>query len=134
MTETGSADPETKEITCIICPNGCNITVTREADGSLSLEGAQCKRGEKYATAEFVNPTRMLITTMRVEGGELPVIPVRSREAIPKGKMFAAMDAVNATHATAPVTMGDVLIPDLLGTGIDVIASRDMKARNHQPL
>lgn len=124
------ADLKQKEITCIICPNGCHVTVTQKPDGTLDIEGATCKRGVEYATDEFLSPTRMLITTMRIEDGELPVIPVRSAKPIPKGKIFDAMDKVNETQCKAPVKMGDVVIPNLLDTGIDVVVSRDMETKH----
>ncbi len=121
MTETKIA-----KITCITCPNGCLITVTEHPDGKCETEGAGCKRGEEYAVQEYREPKRMLITTMRIEGGILPVLPVRSNKALPKGRIFDAVKQVNATSVRAPVKMGTVIIPNLLGLGVDVIASRDM--------
>jgi CxxC motif-containing protein len=106
-----------KDLTCIVCPNGWRILVTH------------CDKGEAYATDEFLAPKRMLITTMRITNGSLPVIPVRSRQPIPKERVFDAVDLVNQTAATAPVSMGDVLVPDVFGTGIDIIASRDVAER-----
>ncbi|MHA1731749.1 MAG: DUF1667 domain-containing protein [Promethearchaeota archaeon] len=122
-------DTKVKEVTCIVCPNGCRITVRETGDGSLEVEGAGCKRGVEYAQNEYRSPKRMLITTVRVDGGVLPVVPVRSREPIPKERVFDAMEVVNETRVVAPIKMGDVVIPDILGTGIDVVASRDMEAR-----
>ena len=97
-------------------------------EGDL-LDGASCKRGEDYAVNEFREPKRMLITTMRVENGELPVIPVRSKDVIPKDKIFDAVLEVNKHSIKAPVKMGDILIPNLLGLEIPVIASRDLSVK-----
>jgi CxxC motif-containing protein len=118
-----------KEITCIVCPNGCRISVAQGPSGELAFDGSTCDKGEEYATDEFLAPKRMLITTMRIQNGSLPVIPVRSRQPIPKERIFDAMDLVNRTTAAAPVSMGDVLVPDIFDTGIDIVASRDVATR-----
>lgn len=120
---------EKNEFVCVICPNSCRLNVEVLADGSLDVDGFQCKRGLEYAKQEFLEPTRMLITTMRIKGGVLPVIPVRSNKEIPREKMLDAVKAVNENEAQAPVKMHDVLMDDLFGLeGIKVIASRDMDA------
>lgn len=117
------------EITCIICPNGCHITVKELPDGKCETEGAGCKRGMEYAQQEYREPKRMLITTMRVEGGQLPVIPVRSNKTLPKDRIFDAVKHVTAIAVKAPVKMGAILVPNLLNLGVDVIASRDMESK-----
>ncbi|GAB4307352.1 MAG: DUF1667 domain-containing protein [Promethearchaeota archaeon] len=126
----GERESEREPITCIVCPNGCQITVKELPDGTLEFDGASCKRGERYAADEFRNPRRMVITTVRVEGGVLPVLPVRSAEPIPKEAIFDAMEVVNQVVVRAPVMMGDVVIPNLLGLGVDLLASRDLPAKN----
>ncbi len=116
-----------KEIICVICPNSCRLSVWRDPNtDEVQVSGFQCPRGKDYGIAEYSNPVRMLITTMQVEGGVLPVIPVRSIEAIPKAKIFEAIKIVNEATCEAPIFMGDILIKDICGSGIDVIASRDM--------
>jgi CxxC motif-containing protein len=116
-----------KEITCIICPNSCRLTVwVDEKTNEVQVEGYTCPRGKEYGINEYTNPVRMIITTMRIENGTLPVIPVRSNKEIPKVKLMEAIREINKTSCTAPVKMGQVLIPNILGTGIDIIASRDM--------
>ncbi len=124
MTNTKSA-----EITCIICPNGCHIMVTEQPDCKCTTEGEGCKRGQEYAVQEYREPKRMLITTMRIEGGILPVLPVRSTKELPKGRIFDAVKHVSTIAVKAPVKMGTVIVPNLLGLGVDVIASRDMEAK-----
>jgi len=120
----------TKEITCIICPNGCHIQVSETEDGELDIQGATCKRGIEYAGQEFREPKRMLLTTVRIENGILPVLPVRSNVPIPKEKIFEAVQYVSGVAAQAPIKMGDVIVADLFGLGVDVIASRDMEAKS----
>ncbi len=118
-----------KEIICVICPNSCRLTVWRDATtDEVQVKGFQCARGKDYGVAEYTNPVRMLITTMQVEGGAIPVIPVRSTEPIPKAKIFEAIKIVNETSCEAPVAMGDILLKNICKSGVDVIASRDVPA------
>ena len=123
-----SNSAEQKEIVCVICPNSCRLNVYRDPKtDEVIVEGNQCARGKDYGINEFTEPVRMLITTMRIEDGVLPVIPVRSNKELPKTQIFNAVKVVNETVCHAPIKMGDVIISDLLGLGVDVIASRDMK-------
>lgn len=115
---------------CIICPNSCRLEVEVGANGEIIVKGNQCKRGEEYGTNEFLSPKRTLITTMRIENGVLPVLPVRSNKELPKNKIFDAVEIVNKTVARAPIKMGDVIIRNLFGLDVDVIASRDMELKN----
>jgi CxxC motif-containing protein len=92
----------------------------------MHVSGNQCIRGEHFGFKEYTNPERMLITTMRIENSKFPVIPVRSQKPLPKDQLLAAVKIVDDHVCNAPVTMGQVVIPNILGTGIDVIASRSM--------
>ncbi len=115
---------ETKELTCTVCPQGCRITAQMEGGNVISLSGNWCKRGERYALAELNDPRRTLTTTMRVRGGGM--VSVKSQEPLPKDRLLDCMKAINAAQATAPVEIGDVLIKDILGLGVDIVAtSRD---------
>ncbi|MBD3229406.1 MAG: DUF1667 domain-containing protein [Candidatus Lokiarchaeota archaeon] len=116
-----------KFITCIGCPKGCQITVKKFASGEIEAEDYFCKRGEKYAIQEYKNPTRILTTTVKVEGGQLPLIPVRSSEPIPKGKLIDCMKVIAKKSVKAPIEMGDVLIPNILDLNIDIVASRNLE-------
>ena len=124
MTSVKSSD-----ITCIICPNGCKITVREIPGQPLQVKGATCKRGTEYASQEYREPKRMLITTMRVEGGAVPLVPVRSNKELPKERIFEAVARVSQIGVRAPIKMGTVLVPNLLNLGVDVIASRDIRER-----
>ena len=115
-----------KEIICVICPNSCKLQVFKDDNGEVKVEGYGCARGIQYGKDEYTAPKRTLITTVKIEGGELPVLPVRSKVAIPKEYLFKAMEVANHVSAKAPIKMGDIIIPNLLGLGIEVIASRSM--------
>jgi CxxC motif-containing protein len=112
---------ETKKLTCIVCPLGCQITAEVDGDKVSKISGATCRRGEAYAQAELTDPRRTLTTTMRVDGAGL--VPVKSSTALPKALLRQSMDIINAAKAKAPVEPGDVLIRDILGTGVDIVAT-----------
>jgi CxxC motif-containing protein len=116
------------EIICIVCPNSCKLHVYEDEKGEIQVEGYGCTRGIQYGKDEYLAPKRVLITTVKINDGVLPVIPVRSKEGIPKQKIFEAIELVNKVSITAPVKMGDVVVSDLLGLGIDVITSRSMES------
>lgn len=113
-----------KNLTCIVCPRGCTLTVTLDSaleNPVVSVEGQGCKRGVDYATAECTHPTRVLTTTApTVDGG---VVPCKTDRAIPRELLFEAMKAVNALSAPAVVRIGDILLSDLLGTGANIVAT-----------
>ncbi len=116
----------TKEMICVSCPIGCMLTVELDDDNKvLSVSGNTCKRGEQYAIDETTNPVRMLTTTIKVNGGSLPVIPVKTSKPIPKGKMFECMEVINNEVVDAPVRMGDVLICNICETGVDIVATNE---------
>ena len=112
---------EIKHITCIRCPIGCQLTV-EVTDGVVTkVEGNLCKRGVEYAQRECVHPVRTLTTTVRVLNGD--PLPVRSREPLPKEMIFSCMDVLRTVSVTAPVAAGTVIVADICGTGIDMIAT-----------
>lgn len=115
-----------KEMTCIVCPIGCQMTVELKEDGTLDVTGNTCNRGPKYAYAEMTNPTRVIPTTVIIENAMLPRLPVKTAEPIPKGKIFEAMEAIDKVVVKAPVKTGDIVVKDLLGLGIDVVSTRTM--------
>jgi len=114
-----------KEIRCIVCPTGCLVHV-ENVNGELVMEGHSCNRGEEYAREEFIAPKRILTTTIRVENGFLPLIPVRSDRPIPKDRLRDALKEIAQTLTNAPIKMGDILIENVLGLEINIIASRDL--------
>lgn len=115
-----------REMVCVSCPMGCAITVELDDNNEvISVTGNTCPRGEKYARQECTHPERMLTSTVKVEGGRLPVVPVKSASPIPKEMLFDAMKEVNKVTLKAPVTFGDVAVKDILGTGIDIVVTNE---------
>lgn len=112
-----------KDLTCVACPLGCSITVEYEGAEVLSVTGNTCKRGDAYARTEIVNPTRSIASTVKVNGGVHPVVPVKTSCAIPKTMIFDCMKEINAVSVDAPVKIGQVIIANVLGTGADVVAT-----------
>lgn len=116
-----------KEMICVSCPLGCPIKVELSESGEvLSVTGNTCKRGEQYAISECTNPVRMLTSTIKVNGGSLPVIPVKTSAPIPKGMMFECMQVINNEVVDAPIKMGDVLISNVCDTGVDIVATNEV--------
>jgi len=113
-----------KELICISCPMGCHLKVNTE---TKEVTGNTCKRGEIYGINEVTNPVRVITTTVKVKDGELPVIPVKTKTPIPKELNFKAMEVLNSIEIEAPISMGDIIVKDILGTGVDVVATRSLK-------
>ena len=112
-----------KRITCIICPQGCDITVDGDGDTIHSMTGHECKRGETYARDEFIHPLRILTSSVKVCGSTVPLVAVRTNKSIPKELLFHGMQEIRKVQATAPVKRGDVIISNILGTGADLVAT-----------
>ena len=112
-------------ITCINCPVGCRMTVVVEDGVVKSVTGNTCKRGERYAQQECVAPERMVTAVVPVEGSFMPLC-VKTRSPIPKKQIQACMAALSRLQLKAPIAMGDVVLPDVCGTGVDVIATRSV--------
>jgi CxxC motif-containing protein len=111
---------------CITCPIGCRLTVVKQGD-QMIVEGNQCKRGIKYAEDELTNPTRMIPTTVVIEGSHLRRLPVRTESPVKKGLIFDCMREINKVVVKAPVKVGDVIIENILNTGVNIIATRSME-------
>ena len=117
---------EERDLICIVCPRGCKLHV----DKDLNVTGNFCLRGEKYGKQEVTNPTRIVTSIVPIQNAELAMCPVKTNEPIPKAKIFEVMSSINKVIITAPVSIGDVVISDVAGTGVDVIVTRDMKRVN----
>ena len=119
---------EISEIICVTCPKGCTLRVKHEGKEVLEvLDG--CKRGEAYAVCELQDPRRMVASTVKVKYGLHPLVPVYTRQAFPKHLIPELTRALREVEVTAPVKILQVILPDALGTGIDIVASRDMPVR-----
>ena len=121
---------ETSELTCIVCPVGCRLRATVEDGQLVEVQGNSCKRGATYALDELCAPKRTVTSTVRVEGGFLPLVPVRTREPIPKDKIGQVLFDMARVEVKAPVRIHQVVAANVASTGIDVIASRSMSRVN----
>ena len=109
---------EKRNLICIGCPMGCPLVVTLDHGEVVSVEGNTCKRGTVYGKKEVTNPTRIVTSTVRVSGGSIPVVSVKTREDIPKEKIFDCIKALQEIEVAAPVNIGDVVLRDVAGTGV----------------
>jgi len=110
---------------CINCPKGCELDVERTADGTITVTGHTCPRGEAYGRAELENPTRMVTGLVRVAGMRKP-LPVKTKGPVGKGKIADVLFAMHQATVQLPVKIGDVIVADVAGTGVDLVATANM--------
>lgn len=118
-----------KRLICVSCPVGCEITVELEGERVVSVAGNRCPRGEAYAREEAVEPRRVLATSVKVLGGELPLVSVKTDRPVPKRLIPKIMELVRSLSISAPVEVGQVLAEDVLGTGANLVATRAVAQR-----
>lgn len=118
----------TKQYICIVCPMSCSIELTDDNGviTAYAVDGNKCKRGEEYAKNEYTTPKRMITTTVGLRGARLSCLPVISREAVPKSLLRDCMNLLYTTVVDAPVRQGDVIVSNILGTGVDIVAARSI--------
>jgi len=114
-----------RTLICIVCPMGCRLKVTGMLD-DLKVEGNKCDKGFSYALDEITNPVRVVCTTVKISGGIHRVIPVKTDKPIPEKYKLDVVKAVKDITLTSPVRMGDIIVSDLFGTGVNIVAERDM--------
>ncbi len=114
---------KTIEMTCTVCPTGCEMTVLLEDSIPVKVTGNTCKRGEPYAIAEITQPMRTLTTTMRLCNANKPLLSVRSSKPVPKQRLKEIVQELNALAISAPVKTGDILVQDILHLGVDIVAT-----------
>jgi len=114
------------EFICTACPKGCRLRVVMEGKDVVKMEGYTCRKGIDYGKQEASDPQRMLATTVRVENGFHPLLPVYTQKPISKEKIGAVLAALRDLHLKAPINAQTVVLADAAGTGVDVLASRDM--------
>ena len=113
---------KTRELTCIVCPRGCALSVELSESGEvLSVAGNFCKRGVAYAESECTNPKRTVTSTVRCKSGA--VVAVKTNDTVPKWQMLEVMAAINAAVAEDTVKIGEVIVKDICGTGADLVAT-----------
>ena len=117
-----------KTITCTVCPMGCLMEVQGEGNTVTSVEGNSCPRGADYARSEFTCPVRTLTSSVKVENGGTPIVPVRSDRPIPKDRMMECVAALRNIKLSAPVCMHQVVIDDFGGTGVDIVTTAEVSA------
>lgn len=117
---------EKRELTCIGCPLGCSLEVTIENGEVTAVSGNTCPRGDAYARKEVTNPTRIVTSIVKVSGGKSPMVSCKTKSDIPKGKIFDVTKELEKVVAKAPVRIGDVLVSDVAGTGVEVIATKNI--------
>ena len=128
-----------RTLTCIICPNGCELEVAWEyvmdtgtpenvlgEPCNITVTGNKCPRGVEYAEQELKNPMRTIASSVALTGGTMPLVSVRVNGPIPKAKIMYVMEEIRRTAVSAPVKIGDVVIADVLGLGVDVVATRNV--------
>ena len=111
------------ELTCIVCPIGCRLTVNRTADGEIEVSGNRCKRGVAYAREEFLDPRRIVTGTCAISGAVSARLPVKSSNGVPIDDLAPFLKAMYEIRLSAPVKRGALIASDLGGTGIDLIAT-----------
>mgnify|MGYP004552184889 FL=1 len=116
-----------RELICIGCPMGCPIVVEMEDGKVLSVTGNTCTRGESYARKEVTNPTRIVTTTVRVDGGKVPMINVKTEQDIPKDKIFECIAALRGVTMKAPIHIGDIILENVAGTGVNIVAAGNVE-------
>lgn len=117
---------ERKEFVCIRCPLGCNITVETEGTDIKNITGNTCPRGADYVTKELTDPRRIVTSLVRVKGGELPVVSVKTAADIPKDRIGDCIKALKEIELTAPVRMGDVVAENVCGTGVKIVTTANV--------
>lgn len=119
---------EKRELICIGCPMGCPMTVTMDGGSVVSVVGNTCRRGDIYARKEVTNPTRIVTSTVTVEGGADVTVSVKTASDVPKAKIFDCVRALKGVTVKAPVRIGDVILKDAAGTGVDIVATGNVRA------
>ncbi len=120
---------EQKELICIGCPLGCNLTVQMEDGKVVSVSGNTCRRGDDYARKEMTDPRRIVTSTVRVTGGRLPVVSVKTASDIPKNRISECLAQLKYVEIPAPVKIGDIVLENAAGTGIAMIATKDVDSQ-----
>ena len=120
---------ENRDLICIGCPLGCPLTVTIENGEVTEVKGNTCPKGDAYARKEVTNPTRIVTSTVVVEGGVAPMVSCKTAADIPKGKIFDVTECLKSVVAKAPVAIGDVLLENVADTGVAIVATKNVDAK-----
>lgn len=118
---------EERNLICIGCPMGCPLVVKIKDGEVQSVEGNTCKRGAIYGKKEVTNPTRIVTTTVRVSGGTENAVSVKTKEDIPKSRIFDCIRELKEVTVPAPVQIGDIILHNVAETGVDIVATKNVK-------
>ena len=115
---------EVREITCVMCPLGCRIKAVIEGDDILTIEGNACPNGEEYVRQEIISPSRILMSVIKCRNCDMPTVSVKTDKAIPKELIWEIMRELRDVEVGPPVNVDDVIIENVLGTGVNIVATR----------
>ena len=119
---------EKRTLTCIGCPLGCFVTVELDSGNIINVTGNTCKRGDDYARKEVTRPMRIVTSTVRVTGGDLLMVSVKTEHDIPKEKIMDIMESLGDIHVSAPVHIGDIILENAAQTGVNIVATKEIAA------
>lgn len=125
--ETFARESHNVELTCIGCPLGCSLNVKMSGTEVIDVTGNSCKKGAEYAAKEVTNPTRIVTSVVRVNGGNLGVVSVKTEKDIPKSKIQDCIKALKYVQVNAPIKIGDIVLENVANTGINIIATRNIR-------
>lgn len=120
---------EKRELVCIGCPMGCILEVEIEGQEVVSVKGNTCKRGEEYGKKECTNPTRIITSSVKVENGDIDMVPVKTEKDVPKDRIFDCIKELKDVTVKAPINIGDVVLENIAETGVNVIATRKIQVK-----
>ena len=112
-----------RELICINCPRGCHLKVDEK---TLTVTGNSCPRGKTYGISEVTNPVRVVTSTVKIIGGDSPRVSVKTDKPISKGKIFDVMHLLDAVELKSPVNIGDIVLPNILGTDVNIVVTKKM--------
>ena len=117
-----------KDFICIVCPQSCRLSV-EDSMGEIKVEGYSCKRGIEYGKTEFVSPKRLITTTVKIKNGIHRRLPIMSKGEVPKDQMKDCINFLYSVEVNAPIKNGEVIVENICGTTVDIIASRSIKIK-----
>ena len=126
--------PMKENLICISCPMGCNLEVTYDTGKIIEVKGNTCKRGIQYAETEIFHPERIVTTTVRVTGAAIPFVPVKTEKTVSKEHTFDVVKRACRVKLRAPVSLGDIVVEDILGTGVNLVATRSLARVPSKPV
>lgn len=118
---------EKRELICIGCPMGCLLEATIENEKVIDVKGYTCLKGKTYAEKECTNPTRIVTTTVKVDGGDINAVSVKTESDIPKEKISDCIKELRGKTVKAPIKIGDVIFENIANTGVNIIATKNIK-------